>query len=121
MLPHGWVGAPEGVALYETSFRLEGIDPKHTRSALAFDPGRGKANLYLNGFLLGRYWPERGPQRRFLAALGRPLARRREPARRRALEERSRRAVARQVCASTARVAATARSTRCDAATALAR
>ena len=65
VLPHGWVGSPEGVALYETSFRLEGIDPKHTELALAFDPGRGKANLYLNGFLLGRYWPERGPQRRF--------------------------------------------------------
>jgi len=53
------------VALYETSFRLEGIDPKRTALALAFDPGRGKANLYLNGFLLGRYWPERGPQKRF--------------------------------------------------------
>ena len=65
VLPHGWAGAPEGVALYETRFRLEGIDPKHTALALAFDPGRGKANLYLNGFLLGRYWPERGPQRRF--------------------------------------------------------
>jgi len=64
-LPHGWAGAPEGVALYETSFRLEAIDPKHTALALAFDPGRGKANLYLNGFLLGRFWPERGPQRRF--------------------------------------------------------
>jgi hypothetical protein len=65
VLPHGWVGAPEGVALYETSFRLEGIDPKHTELALSFDPGHGKANLYLNGFLIGRYWPERGPQRRF--------------------------------------------------------
>ena len=65
VLPHGWVGAPEGVALYETSFRLEGVDPKRGALALAFDPGRGKANLYLNGFLLGRHWPERGPQRRF--------------------------------------------------------
>ncbi|MFI5314755.1 MAG: beta-galactosidase [Myxococcota bacterium] len=65
VLPHGWAGAPEGVGLYETSFRLEGIDPKHVALALAFDPGRGKANLYLNGFLIGRYWPERGPQRRF--------------------------------------------------------
>ena len=65
VLPHGWTGAPEGVGLYETSFRLESIDPKHTSLALAFDPGRGKANLYLNGWLIGRYWPERGPQRRF--------------------------------------------------------
>ena len=65
VLPHGWTGEPSGVGLYETRFRLEGIDPKHSALALAFDPGRGKANLYLNGFLLGRYWPERGPQRRF--------------------------------------------------------
>jgi hypothetical protein len=70
VLPHGWAGAPEGVGLYETSFRLEGIDPKHIALALAFDPGRGKANLYLNGFLIGRYWPERGPQRRFLLPWG---------------------------------------------------
>jgi hypothetical protein len=70
VLPHGWAGAPEGVGLYETSFRLEGIDPKHTALALAFDPGRGKANLYLNGFLIGRYWPERGPQRRFALPWG---------------------------------------------------
>ncbi|HXZ84263.1 MAG TPA: beta galactosidase jelly roll domain-containing protein, partial [Myxococcota bacterium] len=65
VLPRGWAGAPEGVALYETSFRLEAIDPARSSLALAFDPGHGKANLYLNGFLLGRYWPERGPQRRF--------------------------------------------------------
>ncbi len=70
VLPHGWAGAPEGVGLYETTFRLEGIDPKHTGLALALDPGRGKANLYLNGFLIGRYWPERGPQRRFLLPWG---------------------------------------------------
>jgi hypothetical protein len=65
VLPHGWAGAPEGVGLYETSFRLEGIDAKRDALALAFDPGRGRANLYLNGLLIGRVWPERGPQRRF--------------------------------------------------------
>ncbi|MGH9884811.1 MAG: beta galactosidase jelly roll domain-containing protein, partial [bacterium] len=65
VLPHGWAGAPEGVGLYETSFRLEGVDPKRCALALAFDPGRGRANLYLNGCLIGRHWPERGPQRRF--------------------------------------------------------
>ncbi len=65
VLPHGWTGSPEGVGLYETSFRLEGIDPKRTALGLAFDPGRGRANLYLNGWLLGRCWIERGPQRRF--------------------------------------------------------
>jgi hypothetical protein len=65
VLPHGWAGEPQGVVLYETRFRLEGVDPKQGALALAFDPGRGKANLYLNGHLLGRYWPERGPQTRF--------------------------------------------------------
>ncbi len=65
VLPHGWHGAPEGVGLYEVSFRLEGVDPKRHALSLAFDPGRGRANLYLNGWLLGRSWPERGPQRSF--------------------------------------------------------
>jgi hypothetical protein len=64
-LPHGWEGEPSGVGLYETRFRLEGLDPKHVSLGLAFDPGRCKANLYLNGYLIGRYWPERGPQSRF--------------------------------------------------------
>jgi len=64
-LPHGWEGVPLGIGLYETRFRLEGIDPAKVPLGLSFDPGRGKANLYLNGYLLGRYWPERGPQRSF--------------------------------------------------------
>jgi hypothetical protein len=65
VLPHGWSGDPHGIGVYETRFRLEGIDPKHVVLGLGFDPGRGKANLYLNGHLIGRYWPERGPQRSF--------------------------------------------------------
>lgn len=65
VLPHGWAGEPNGVGLYETRFQLEGVDPKELALALTLDPGRGKANLYLNGYLIGRYWPERGPQRRF--------------------------------------------------------
>ncbi len=70
VLPHGWTGVPNGVGLYETSFRLEGVDLKKRSLALVFDPGRGKANLYLNGYLIGRYWPERGPQQRFVLPLG---------------------------------------------------
>ena len=70
VLPHGWEGEPSGIGLYECSFELEGIDPKERTLALCFDPGRGKANLYLNGMLLGRYWPEMGPQRRFLLPWG---------------------------------------------------
>lgn len=69
-LPHGWTGEPQGVALYETTFGLAGVDSEQVALGLAFDPGRGKANLYLNGVLLGRFWPERGPQRRFLLPWG---------------------------------------------------
>ena len=70
VLPHGWTGEPDGVGLYETQFRLQGIDSKGAPLCLAFDPGRGKANLYVNGYLIGRYWPERGPQRRFFLPWG---------------------------------------------------
>jgi hypothetical protein len=70
VLPHGWVGEPSGVVLYETTFRLEGVEPRKQALGLAFDPGRGRANLYLNGYLIGRYWPERGPQRRFYLPWG---------------------------------------------------
>jgi beta-galactosidase len=69
-LPHGWAGEPTGVGLYETRFVLEGVELRKQTVALSFDPGRGKANLYLNGHLLGRYWPERGPQRRFVLPWG---------------------------------------------------
>ena len=43
---------------------------KPTSLGLRFDPGRGKANLYLNGYLIGRYWPERGPQQSFILPWG---------------------------------------------------
>lgn len=70
VLPHGWAGEPSGVALYEARFRLDGLEPGSATLALALDPGRGKANLYVNGHLLGRYWPERGPQQRFVLPWG---------------------------------------------------
>ena len=41
------------------------IAPYTAALAARMDPGRGKANLYLNGFLIGRYWPEMGPQQKF--------------------------------------------------------
>ena len=69
-LPHVWGAEPHGVGLYETSFALSGIDPKRVALGLSFDPGHGKANLYLNGYLIGRYWPEMGPQRHFLLPWG---------------------------------------------------
>jgi len=69
-LPHGWSEEPRGVGLFETTFRLDGVDPQKGAIAAVFDPGRGKANLYLNGWLVGRYWPERGPQQRFVLPWG---------------------------------------------------
>lgn len=70
-LPHAWEpGGAAGVGLYETRFELSGVDPGRHALAAAFDPGRGKANLYLNGTLLGRYWPERGPQQSFVLPWG---------------------------------------------------
>ncbi|NRA03416.1 MAG: beta-galactosidase [Myxococcales bacterium] len=69
-LPHAWEADPAGVGLYETRFRLDGLNPGRGAIGAVFDPGRGKANLYLNGHLLGRYWPERGPQIRFLLPWG---------------------------------------------------
>ena len=69
-LPHSWTGDPQGVALFETRFALDGPDPAAHRLALALEPGIGKANLYANGHLFGRFWPERGPQRRFVLPWG---------------------------------------------------
>ena len=69
-LPHVWGTEPHGIGLYETSFALSGIDPKRVALGLSFDPGHGKANLYLNGYLIGRYWPEMGPQRQFVLPWG---------------------------------------------------
>jgi hypothetical protein len=69
-LPHGWISEPHGIGLYETSFTLDGIDPKGTALGLSLDSGRGKTNIYLNGYLIGRYWPEMGPQRQFLLPWG---------------------------------------------------
>jgi hypothetical protein len=69
-LPHAWSAEPHGVGLYETSFTLDGIDPKETGLGVSLDGGSGKTNLYLNGYLIGRYWPEMGPQRQFLLPWG---------------------------------------------------
>ena len=69
-LPHAWPAELEGVGLYETRVRLEGLDTKRGPLAVRFDPGRGKANLYVNGYLMGRYWPERGPQQEFAVPWG---------------------------------------------------
>lgn len=69
-LPHAWDEGAAGVGLYEAAFELDDVDPAQHSIAVDFDPGRGKANLYLNGYLLGRYWPERGPQQRFVLPWG---------------------------------------------------
>lgn len=69
-LPHFWEPDEEGVGLYETSFSLDvdGADPAPV--GLVIPEAYSKANIYLNGWLLGRYWHEKGPQHKFYLPWG---------------------------------------------------
>ncbi|MFH1537943.1 MAG: beta-galactosidase [bacterium] len=65
-LPHEW-GAGQGVGVYQTEFDLDethGADPMRPVH-LVFSHAHEKANVYLNGYLVGRYWEGVGPQKRF--------------------------------------------------------
>ncbi|GAA3016610.1 glycoside hydrolase family 35 protein [Streptomyces fulvorobeus] len=57
-LPWGATGADRGPVFHRGS--LEVAEPADTYLAL---PGWGKGYVWVNGFCLGRYWEERGPQR----------------------------------------------------------
>jgi len=69
-LPHSWSESACGVGLYETTFSVAEVDVESQPLAVRVDPSRGRANLYLNGLLLGRIWPERGPQNEFFIPRG---------------------------------------------------
>lgn len=62
-LPHDW-GDRHGVGVYQTEFELELDDPMRPVH-LVFSYAHEKANVYLNGYLVGRYWEKVGPQNRF--------------------------------------------------------
>lgn len=70
-LPHNW-GEEEGVALYSTefSFTSSSEESKLPPVGLVIDSTFSKANIYINGFLYGRYWQEKGPQKKFYLPWG---------------------------------------------------
>ncbi|MEW5946982.1 MAG: beta-galactosidase [bacterium] len=62
-LPHEW-GKQHGIGIYQTTFPLALDDPMRPVS-LTFTHAHEKANVYLNGALIGRYWEKTGPQKKF--------------------------------------------------------
>jgi len=64
-LPHFWAPGDEGVGLYETKVKFNISDPDPEPLALFIPEAYSKANIYVNGFLMGRYWHEKGPQHKF--------------------------------------------------------
>jgi hypothetical protein len=69
-LPHFWEPDEEGIGLYETTFFLDskGFDP--APAGLVIPDAFSKANIYVNGWLMGRYWHEKGPQHKFYLPWG---------------------------------------------------
>lgn len=66
-LPHDVPSSQFGVFLLETAFELKiPAEAAHDFPVfLEIPEAHSKANMYLNGVLLGRYWEEWGPQRKF--------------------------------------------------------
>ena len=69
-LPHFWEPENEGVALYETTFDLNIDEAEPAPVSLELQEAFSKANIYVNGYLMGRYWHEKGPQKRFYLPWG---------------------------------------------------
>jgi hypothetical protein len=70
-LPHVWEPYEQGIGLYETAFDLGGVlDPERDALGLFIPEAFSKVNIYLNGALVGRYWQEMGPQRKFYLPWG---------------------------------------------------
>lgn len=63
-LPHVWQEGLDGVGIYETTFTLP-PDLNDKSAGLVIDKAISKANIYLNGSLMGRYWHAWGPQKKF--------------------------------------------------------
>ncbi len=64
VLPHSWGKNDEGVFLYETEFELS-EEFKDLAVKVEIETGHSIANIYLNGYLIGRYWRKKGPQKKF--------------------------------------------------------
>lgn len=69
-LPHFWEPGTEGVGLYETTFELDIPDENPAPVGLVIPEAFSKANIYVNGYLMGRYWHEKGPQKKFYMPWG---------------------------------------------------
>jgi hypothetical protein len=61
-LPHQW--QKEGVILYKTTFNPN-LSKGDESIGMVVTQALDKANLYLQGYLLGRYWENLGPQNKF--------------------------------------------------------
>ncbi len=70
VLPYTLGVAEEGVAMFETTVTLDVADPDNTPLAIKLDDSYSKANIYVNGWLMGRYWKEMGPQTSFFIPWG---------------------------------------------------
>lgn len=68
--PHVWTPGLQGVGLYQTTFRLDLAGPDEPTVGLHLPQASEKANIYLNGWLIGRYWGEVGPQNVFYLPAG---------------------------------------------------
>ena len=67
-LPHTFDGPREWIGWFRTAFDLALPEDIFMPLGLVMDGvahGGDKALLYLNGYLLGHYWPNRGPQVKF--------------------------------------------------------
>jgi len=64
-LPHSWPAEAQGVGVYQTTFVLDLKGPDDPAVGVRLSSAPEKANLYLNGHLVGRYWESLGPQKLF--------------------------------------------------------
>lgn len=62
-IPHLWEEKIEGVWIYETEFEID-LAKVESSIGLVIE-AYSYANIYLNGYLIGRYWKEIGPQNKF--------------------------------------------------------
>jgi len=69
-LPHFWEPYDEGIGLYETEFDLDIGESERGPVGVVIPEALSKANIYVNGYLMGRYWHEKGPQHKFFVPWG---------------------------------------------------
>lgn len=64
-IPHKWDFDAQGVGLYQAKFSLDLEGPDQPPVGLRIKGAHEKANIYLNGYMVGRYWESAGPQKLF--------------------------------------------------------